>query len=154
MGSALLTLVGLLLFAYLYRAPQPEEMPLLSEKRQKSVEESIISSVEQGLMNPPGKRLEEVSGYFDRNRKKKQHVPGRLKPENKCRHGQWKKKAEVLAFSALSFPEDYGWDKLTLFQGSPALILVSSSNMFLDKNILSKFLLNAVLKTQVTQTWE
>ena len=62
MGSALLTLVGLLLFAYLYCAPQPEETPLLPEKRQKSVEESILSSVEQGLMNPRGKRLEEVSG--------------------------------------------------------------------------------------------
>ena len=33
MGSAVLTLVGLLLFAYLYRAPQPEETPLLHEKK-------------------------------------------------------------------------------------------------------------------------
>jgi len=73
MGSALLTLDSLLLFAYLYRTPQPKETPLLPEKRHtESVEESILSSVEQGLMNPRGKRLEEVSGYFDRN-KKKQH---------------------------------------------------------------------------------
>lgn len=72
MGSAALTLVGLLLFAYLYRAPQPEETPLLPEKRHtESVEEPILSSVEQGLMNPRGKRLEEVSGYFDRNKKEK-----------------------------------------------------------------------------------
>lgn len=72
MGSAVLTLVGLLLFAFLYRAPQPEETPLLPEKRHtESVEEPILSSVEQGLMNPRGKRLEEVSGYFDRNKKEK-----------------------------------------------------------------------------------
>ena len=72
MGSAVLTLVVLLLFAFLYRAPQPEETPLLPEKRHtESVEEPILSSVEQGLMNPRGKRLEEVSGYFDRNKKEK-----------------------------------------------------------------------------------
>ena len=58
-----------------------------------------------------------------------------------------KKKAEVLYFSALSFPEDCRWEKLSL--GSPMLILVSSSNMFLDKNILPKFLLNTVLRLKV-----
>ena len=55
-------------------------------------------------------------------------------------------KAEVLSFSALSFPLDCGWDKL--FPGAPALILISSS-MFLDKKIVPKFLLNAVLRLQV-----
>ena len=62
-----------------------------------------------------------------------------------ARGGQ--EKAEVLSFSALSFPLDCGWDKL--FPGAPALILISSSNMFLDKKILPKFLLNAVLRLQV-----
>ena len=43
MGSALLTLVGLLLFAYLYRAPQPEETPLLPEKRHTEISRGIYT---------------------------------------------------------------------------------------------------------------
>lgn len=68
MGSVGLTLVGFLLFLCLYRAPEPEETPLLPENRHTaSVEEPKIASVEQGLMNQQGKRLEEVSGYFNRS---------------------------------------------------------------------------------------
>ena len=67
MGSVGLTLVGLLLFLCLYRAPQPEETPLLPKSRHtESVKEPIPASVEQGLMNQQEKRLEEVSGFFDK----------------------------------------------------------------------------------------
>ena len=63
-GSAGVTLVGFLLFLYLYRAPEPEAAPLLSDKRcTEPVEEPpILASVEQGMR--------EVSGYFDRNNEK------------------------------------------------------------------------------------
>ncbi|XP_068678815.1 uncharacterized protein [Montipora foliosa] len=69
MGSAGITLVGFLLFLCLYRAPEPEETPLLQDRRHAgSVEESpILASLEQGLMNPQGKRMAEVSVYFDRS---------------------------------------------------------------------------------------
>ena len=68
MGSVGLTLVGFLLFLCLYRAPQPEETPLLPENRHTaSVAEPKLASVEQGLMTHQGKTVEEVSGYFDRS---------------------------------------------------------------------------------------
>ena len=68
MGSAGLTLVGFLLFLCLYRAPEPEETPLLPDKgHTDSMEDPRLASVEQGLMNPQGKRMGEVSGYFDRS---------------------------------------------------------------------------------------
>lgn len=69
MGSAGLTLVGVILFLCLYRPPEPEETPLLPENRHtSSLEETLAGSVEQGLMKPHDKRLKNVSaGYQQRS---------------------------------------------------------------------------------------
>ncbi|XP_020612769.1 uncharacterized protein LOC110051125 isoform X4 [Orbicella faveolata] len=53
MGSAGLTFLGVALFLFLYRPPEPEETQLLPENRRiSSLEVTLIDSVEQGLMNP------------------------------------------------------------------------------------------------------
>ncbi len=68
MGSAGLTLLGIILFLYLYRPPEPEEIPLLPENRRtSSLEDTLAGSVEQGLMTPHDKRLKHVSGYVQRS---------------------------------------------------------------------------------------
>lgn len=71
-GSAGVTLLGFLLFICLYRAPEPEEEPLLPDKRcTEPVEEPpILASIERGLMNPKVKRMGELSGYFDKDDEK------------------------------------------------------------------------------------
>ena len=58
MGSAGLTFLGVILFLWLYRPPEPEETPLLPDNRHtSSLEETLVDSVEQGLMKSQDKRL-------------------------------------------------------------------------------------------------
>lgn len=68
MGSAGLTLLGFVMFLCLYRPAEPEETPLLAgNQHTSSIEETLIGSVEQGLMDNNSKRLKYVSGFHQRS---------------------------------------------------------------------------------------